>query len=414
MGRRLDDPFFFSNFAGWNYKPPFEKGFNEQKCIISYFQSMRYSTIVEQDDKTLLEIISALEHFEQSRFIAGIQARKYTPFQILQTLDMVRVYQLRMNMEARSLTKFSETFIQQFATDNNKCFVSAERYFNRIRSTLCALKKVFHKTCQRSMVQLPDGKQPSVFERSPLAKGAYVVDMFGLESYDEVVQQLYVELDTLLTSATNILGLCHQMIENEAMIREDVEQLKLIYHESCQSLLSSVKEYADFMGASEHLPETDLNKRKAKAGSMKEFLQKEYHNVAKKEFKKFVWLEAVRQGRSGGLTEEETYLWVDDYRKVHMVRWAIEHFDELNVEGQQGKIDSTLIVYFLKWCGVETKKERRLYTYFCDNYKGRLQPLVWSAVSKERKEQRESGITDRGSALTFQRMLDALPKPMAV
>ena len=366
---------------------------------------MRYSTIVEQDDKTLLEIISALEHFEQSRFVAGIQARKYTSFQIEQTLDMVRVYQLRMNMEARSLTRFSETFIQQFATDNNKCFESAARYFNRIRSTLCALKKVFHKTCQRSMAQLPDGKQPSVFERSPLAKGAYVVDMYGLDSYGEVVQQLYVELETLLTSATNILGLCHQMIENEAMIREDVEQLKLIYVESCQSL---------FMGVSEHLPETDLNKRKAKAGSMKEFLQREYHNVAKQEFKKFVWLEAVRQGRSGGLTEEETYLWVDDYQKVHMVRWAIEHFDELNVEGQQGKIDSTLIVYFLKWCGVETKKERRLYYYFCDNYKGRLQPLVWSAVSKERKEQRESGITDRGAALSFQRMLDAQPKPMAV
>ncbi len=375
---------------------------------------MRYSTIVEQDDKTLLEIISALEQFEQSRFIAGIQARKYSPYQIEQTLDMVRVYQLRMNMEGRSLTKFAETFIQQFATDNNKCFESAARYFNRIRSTLCALKKVFQKTCQRSMAQLPDGKVPSVFERSLLAKGAYVVDMYGLDSYSNTVQQLYVELNTLLTSATNILGLCHQMIENEAMIRDDVEQLKMIYHESCQSLMSSVREYADFMGVSEQLPETELNKRKAKAGSMKEFLQKEYHNVAKQEFKKFVWLEAVRQGRSGGLTEEETYLWVDDHRKVRLVHWVIDHFDELNVEGQQGKIDSTLIVYFLKWCGVEPKKERRLYMYFCDNYKGRLQPLVWSAVSKERKEQRENGITARGAALAFQRMLDALPETIVV
>ena len=375
---------------------------------------MRYSTIVEHDEQTLLEIISALEQFEEDRFIAGIQARKFSPYQIEQTLDMVRVYQLRINMEGRSLTKFSETFIQQFATDNNKCFVSAERYFNRIRSTLCALKKVFQKTCQRSMAQLPDGKQPSVFERSPLAKGAYVMDMYGLDSYSEVVQQLYIELDMLLTSATNILGLCHQMIENEAMIRQDVEQLKLIYHESCQSLMSSVREYADFMGVNEQLPETDLNKRKAKAGSMKEFLQKEYHNVAKKEFKKFVWLEAVRQGRSGGLTEEETYLWVKDYQKVHLVRWAIKHFDELKMEGQQGKIDSTLIVYFLKWCGVERRKERKLYNYFCANYKGCLKPLVWSAVSKERKEQRERGITDRGAAVSFQRMLDGLPEQMAV
>ena len=67
---------------------------------------MRYSTIVEKDDKTLVEIITALE---------------------------------------------------QFATDNNKCFETAQRYFNRIRSTLCAIKKVFQKTTPRSMVQLPEG-----------------------------------------------------------------------------------------------------------------------------------------------------------------------------------------------------------------------------------------------------------------
>ena len=116
---------------------------------------MRYTTIVEKSDKTLLEIIGALEQFEKDRFIAGIQARHYTKFQIEQTLDMVRSYQSRMNMEARSLMCFSENFIQQFATDNNKCFNEAQRYFNRIRSTLCALKKVFQKTTVRSMVQLP-------------------------------------------------------------------------------------------------------------------------------------------------------------------------------------------------------------------------------------------------------------------
>ena len=104
---------------------------------------MRYSTIVEKDDKTLLEIIDMLEQFEKDKFIAGLQMRHYSQFQIEQTLDMVRSYQARMNIEARALVNFSESFIQQFATDNNKCFKEAQRYFNRIRSTLFALKKVF-------------------------------------------------------------------------------------------------------------------------------------------------------------------------------------------------------------------------------------------------------------------------------
>ena len=372
---------------------------------------MRYSTIVEKDDKTLLEIIAALEQFEQDRFIAGIQARHYTKYDIEQALDMVNTYQSRMNIEARSLVRFSETFIQQFATDNNKCFETAERYFNRIRSTLCAIKKVFQKTTPRSMVQLPEGtQQPTVFERSSLSYGACVMDMWGLSSYDDCVQELYSRLETLMTTAAASLALCHQMIENEEKIRQDVHQLKNIYNESCEQLMSSVREFADFLGAVQQMPETELSERRKKSRSMDEFLKNEYHNVPKKEFKKYVFLEVMRKGRNEGLTEEETYLFHDDREKVIMVRKAIEHFDEMNVEGQLGKLDSTQIVYFLKWCAVEKKKEKRLYQYFCDNYKGRYKLLVWSAVSKERKDQHDCGITDRGAADSFRQMMENLPK----
>lgn len=376
---------------------------------------MRYSTIVEKDDKTLLEIIEMLEQFEKERFIAGLQMRHYSTFQIEQTLDMVRSYQSRLNMEARALSNFSESFIQQFATDNNKCFKEAQRYFNRIRSTLCALKKVFQMTCQKSMAQLPEGKEhPSVFERSPLGKGAYMVDMYGLASYDDAVQQLYHEMETLLTTATATLALCHQMIENEKMIREDAELLKSIYKNSCQQLMGSVREYAGMMEAPDQLPETDLNKRRRKARSMDDFLRAEYHNVPKQEFKKYVWLEAVRQGRNDGLTEEETFLWPNNHEKVQAVRWAVENFDMMDVEGQLGKLNSVSMVYFLKWCGVEKAKEKRLYQYFCDTYKGKFHPLVWSSISKERKEQHERGITDRGAAATFQRMLEVVSELLAV
>ena len=148
--------------------------------------------------------------------------------------------------------------------------------------------------------------------------------------------------------------------------------------------------------------------------AMDEFLKKEYHNVPKKEFKKYVFLEAMRKARSDGLTEEETYLFHDDHEKVRMVRKAIEYFDEMDVEGQQGKLDSTTVVYFLKWCAVEKGKEKSLYQYFCDNYKGRYKLLVWSAVSKTRKEQRELGITDRGAADSFQKMMESINKEVAV
>ena len=70
---------------------------------------MRYSTIVEKDDKTLLEIIDMLEQFEKDKFIAGLQMRHYSLFQIEQTLDMVRSYQARMNIETSVSRKPSGT-----------------------------------------------------------------------------------------------------------------------------------------------------------------------------------------------------------------------------------------------------------------------------------------------------------------
>lgn len=377
---------------------------------------MRYSTIVEQDDKTLVEIIDALNQFEKDRFIAGIQARNFSSYEIEQASDLVHMYQAKMNIESRALVKFSETFIQQFATDNNKCFETAQLYFHRIRSTLAALKNVLQKTTPRSMVQLPEGvTQPTVFQRSALTYGAVQRDMFGLASYDEKVQQLFHQFDTLLSTATTTLGLCHQMIENEKIVREDAEQLRLIYKDSCNALMDSVREYAELVGDIKQVSETELNKRKAKARSMDDFLRSEYHNVPKKEFKRYVLLEVVKQGRNEGLTEEETFLFHDNHEKVKLVRYAIEHFDKMEVEGQQGKLDSTSIVYFLKWCGVDKAKEKRLYTYFCDTYKGRFRTLVWSAVSKERKELVEvSHITDEQMAVKFQLMLDTLPQEVEV
>ena len=370
---------------------------------------MRITTIVEQDDRTLLEIINALDQFEKDRFLAGLQARHYTKYDIEQALEMVGIYQHRMNMEAHALRRFSEDFIRQFATDNNKCFEAAERLFNRIRSTLCALKKVFRKTTPRSMAQLPEEvAQPTVWERSALSYGPCVADIFGLASYDDDVNALYQQLDVLLTTATSTLTLCHEMIEKEVMVREDKAQLKLIYDESCSQLMSSVREYAEFMGVREELPEAEMDRRRQKAHSLDDFLRKEYHVATKREFKRFVWLEAVRQGRSEGLTEEETYLWRDDSQRVEQIRWAIKHFDEMDVEGQEGKLDSTSMVYFLRWCDVEQTKEKRLYKYFCDTYKGRYQLLAWSSVSKERKDQKERGITPLGQRQAFQRMIDAV------
>jgi hypothetical protein len=68
-----------------------------------------------------------------------------------------------------------------------------------------------------------------------------------------------------------------------------------------------------------------------------------------------------------------------------------------------------VIVEFIKWCGVEKDKEKRLYRYFRDNYRGDLKPLVWSSVCKKRKELKvEDHLTDQELIESFEKRLSEL------
>ena len=368
---------------------------------------MRFKTVVEKEDKTLLEIASVLEMFDQEHFIAGVQARRRTQEEIDDALDMVQAFQLRMNVEQRALVRFSETFIGEFATDNNKCFETAERLFNRIRSTLCALKTVYQRTCKHSTRQLPEGaKQKTVWEGSALTAAEFQTDAFGLESYGPQVVELYNCLETLLTMATATLALCHRVIEDEKLVREDAEQLRQIYQESCQQLHLTINDMSIAFMDTQQVSETELEKRRKKAKSKQEFLRREYHNVDKREFKMYVVKEELRKGLSAGLTEEETFLFGNDRERVEQVRWAIEHYDELDRGEDRNKLNTLTLVYFLKWCRVKKINEKRLYEkYFCTNYKGLHTRISWSTVLKAQREKLHN-VSDENAAQAFQSLID--------
>ena len=116
----------------------------------------------------------------------------------------------------------------------------------------------------------------------------------------------------------------------------------------------------------------------------------------------------MQQGKNDGLTDEEALLWPDDHQQALRVRRVIPLFDQLDIEGLKGKMDSGVVVAFLKWCKVDTKQEKRLYQYFCQAYKangGQLQTLGWTSVCQVRKDRREQRISDEELAESFERRL---------
>lgn len=372
---------------------------------------MLYNTIVDKDEQGLLMILRAAEKFNEDRFLEGIHQRCYTAEDIQQAIDQVRAYQARLNTEARALVCFSHTFLQEYATDNNKCFETAHALFNRIRSTISASRKVFKKTCPIIRKRQPQqAGRPSVFLRSVLARGECPQDMFGLLSYEESVQTLYSELQAFFTIIITTLGLCRYMIRTEQAIREDGDRCAQIYRDCERKVMSGVRELTKFLSTTKALPESELAERKAKARSMKDFYKENYHKWDTGQFRMLVALEVLNKGHNAGLTDLEALLWSDDHAKALRVREVVARFDELdNVEGQKGKLNSGTLVSFLKWCAVDADKEKKLYEeYFCKEYHGRYQTLRWNGVSQERKNRKELGVSDESMAEDFERSVAAL------
>ena len=364
-------------------------------------------------------VIDALNGLKEERFIEGISNKHHTLNEIADMADMVEAYQKRVNIEARRLVEFSEHWIRDYATTNNKCFGTAEVLFKKIQSTLKSLAEVFHDTMRIDRRRLPSGVEaPSVFDRSPLSSDEYQTQLFGLETFPEAVQKLYHAFETLFTTSAQSLALCHQMIEKEEETRNDIVQLRQIYKESCEELLDSVKSVARFILPTQELPENEIEKRRQKAGSEEsvQFLKEGYHRHEKEELRQYVLFKCQRECRNNGLTDKEAFYWKKDHAKGLRVRYVVEHFDDVKgVEGQKGSLSSRVLVEFLKWCGVASESlEKELYEdYFKPTYlaKGKLNPLGWNTISGKRKELKETwGFTDAGLVSEFEKLLpDSFP-----
>jgi hypothetical protein len=373
---------------------------------------MRYRTIVEKNESSLLQIIQAVESFNAGGFLESLRRRNLSTYEIDQMVDEVRMHQIKMNREVKALVRFSETFLISYATENNRCYETAEQLFNRIRSTISGARKVLRKTCPRRMRRQPEGKeQPLFYLRSMLTVGSHTGDLFGIESFECSVQQLFHVMTTFFATVLSTLALCHRMIVSEREIRQDADRCLDIYNDTCAKLMDEVNQMSRWLGNVKDLSENTLLKRKHQARSEKAFARENYHQYTPAELKQMLMIEVLRRGQNDGLTEEEALLWPNDHEQALKVRRVIPLIDQLGAEGLKGKMDSGLIIEFLKWCKVDSKLEKRLYQYFCRAYKeqgGRLQVLGWSSISQVRKDRRDREISDEEQFASFERLLSRI------
>lgn len=350
---------------------------------------MIYQTIVEKDETGLNLILEAAKKFEMDNYLSALQSCRMNIRDVLRMTNDVKRFRLKLSNEHLALAEFSLVFNNQYATKNNSCFSVAESIFYKIRGTVSGSKKIykkFSKTMRRKPTLREQEVNCSVFCLSELAKQHQSGHLFGFDSYDVCVENLYLELEGFFMELIKCLALCRYVINDEKNIKGNYERCKKIYQECFDNIVDNSRYIIQiYKNSAIPVPEDEMAVRKSKARSMEEFICENFHKYDTAQFTNHVVASVIAQGKNDGLDEVESLLWPENHEKVKAVRIVIAHFDELDPEGQKGKLDANAVAYVMLWSGIgegnDGKVKKFVMEYFAKNYHGKYGMLKTNSIN---------------------------------
>ncbi len=368
---------------------------------------MLYSTILQRDQTGFDQIYEAARSFEEEKVLEAIIICKFDTKKLNQTLNLVRIYQLKLINESMDLVEFSQTFIEEYATDHNECFRLTERLIRRIGTTMTGSMKIFRKFCPVVRRKLDDrGNIVPTLEYSRLVFKQFSGQLFGPEVYIDIVKTLLHEMATFFYHLVTTMQVCKDMIRKEEEAMGNIDYLKRIFEKSCNEALKGVRDVFDTFGQVKIVSDEEINEHRKNARPLTEWIAKEYHAHDKKWMKREAYFHRLQSGNKYGLDETQSILWNRNPAWGCKVFETIPKLDSLNIpykhskkareQGKLGTFDAREMVYFIKWSGVsylsadgkiviDEPKERQFYLYTQRQYKGNYLLPSWQAVCRERK-----------------------------
>lgn len=335
-------------------------------------------------------IIEAAKKFEQGKYLDAIYNCRLKKEDILGIAEYVKEYKARLSREHLALAKFALTFNNEYATENNKCFDSAEKLFGKIRSTICSSKRIYKRFCRtvrkRSPPAAPLG--PSVFKRSELVNDYFSEQFFGIETYDECVKNLYEQLEDFFIELLKCLALCRMIIMEESTIRHSPERCMNIYRDCYDKMVNNSRMMVRAFKECKMVPNSEFEERKKNAVSLRDFICSNYHMYDLSQFQMHVVVSELR--KDGSMTDVEKILFGPNNKEfAEKAKLVIQHFDELENNAHKGKHKNKHSAYcvasFMLWCGVgitlDDKVKMFVEDYFNNTYKGEYPPAKTNAVN---------------------------------
>jgi hypothetical protein len=365
---------------------------------------------------------AALE-FDEMNVLEAVIDCKFDEEKVEQTLNIVRMYQARLNIESMDLVEFSNNFIEQYATDHNECFRIAEKLIKRIGTTITGSMKIFRKFCPVVRRKLDSvGNIVPTLDYSRLTFRQFHGQLFGVEGYIDLVKTLLHEMATFFYHLLSVMALCKEMIHREEEVRGDYNRLKEIFEKSCDELLHNVRKVNEAFGQVQLISNTELEERRKNARPMKEWLATDYHSHDRQWLMREGYIRRLVSGRQFGLDETASNLWAKNPEWGRHICSLIPVLDTLGIPHRNSKkakelrkmgtFDAREMAYFLKYSAVshlsedgqtvvDEANEKQFYLYLQDKYRGDYCFPTWQAVCGERKYCAKENITMKEMADCF-------------
>ena len=339
---------------------------------------MAYNKHIDKTEEELRELREVYAQDDVDRFIEGLESGQITTEeQVIEIINKIRKSDGLTLLELSRLRRLREGFIEKFATNYNKRFSTCHMLMNKMRSGISRGLKMLEGFCEKKRRKGHSKSKRKVVENSKMGHGEYRPSMWGLEHYKDSVKILYQEVSNYSNHLTECIDECLDMINKVEFVRNHPDEADRIYDKSYKETVlnsrTTIKRFIELNVDFENDIMKQMEEWERQNKSLKELKARLYHTLDENEWHDLCICEEVMMARRQGITNPERTLWGDNKMQVMRVRVAYEHIDELDLEGQKGKIDGVFMARLYRWS--DTLPNRGLeywHTYFVDTYPGKL------------------------------------------
>jgi len=329
----------------------------------------------------MLHIIGCVEQYSEERFIASLYTRNYSKIDIQIAINDVRRCLMLVHGELLRLSKYSLEFLDQWATRDNKRFSTAEKMFNRLRSSMAYLKHQYRKSTpivRGTPVHNPL-LMPSVFQESVLTYGDCPRDLFKIQSYSDEVQTLYVEQRALFGNILAGLNLCYGVIKSEREIGDNIEECERRFDRQLNEITDMLQ---DYMGQFQSNDGGIIREQIERFGKQA-FVKQGWHKYEISDIRQYAVYLLTHPDKTVEATSI-TMLWPNDQKKSMEALLLAQHFDDICYDNKK-KASGKKIWLYICWCGSRQEfPDRKYYDFLAATFTGDISDWHNVIVTKNR------------------------------